>query len=255
MNPSNLRVRSLLCGTNCFRKLPQHFPSPLPPLPIPPPHLPPALRTQPQAFRSPNLFNWYQVPRVLRLHVRRNHVDVFLRISLLPAFPRRMHRLHLIPAPIQPAGPLHLHPKHLPPVSRPNHKIVPLAVSPRQRQMKPHHLRLQQKCRLRNLSRPLRIPPQPRPPLLLWIRRRAHPRNQERTVIPTKRMDRRSRIHSCVEGPFVFPRPQLPFTFLHFHHPSPSAPHLLRHNPHRHSSFSAVTRRSLHTRIKFCADI
>ena len=140
-------------------------------------------RIQPQTLRPPHLLNRYQVPRIRGLHMRRNQVDIFLRITFLPAAPRGMHRLHFVSPPVQPPRPFHLH-AHRPPIPAPHHEIKFLIVPPRQRHIEPHRLRLQQKRRLRNLPRPLRIPPQPHPPLLLRINASKDRRNYHRTRVP-----------------------------------------------------------------------
>src|SRR5580700_8729874 len=86
--------------------LPQHLP------PIPPP-LPPRRRTlnpriQPQTLRPPHLFNRDQIPRIHRLHMPHYHINLPLRIPLLPLPAGRMHRLYFISSPIQPPRTLHL---------------------------------------------------------------------------------------------------------------------------------------------------
>ncbi len=76
-----------------------------------------------------------------------------------------MHRLNLIPSPMQPARSLDLHPQNSPALLRPYHEIVSLAVAPGQRDSKSHRPRLQQKRCLRNLAQPFRISPHRPPPM------------------------------------------------------------------------------------------
>ncbi len=105
--------------------LPQYVPG----LSISFPHRSPAhnIGIQPQAPCPPYLFNRNQIPGIRRLHVRRDDINIFFRIPLLPVPPRRMHGLHLISTKMQPPRPLHLHAIR-PTILPPDYEVVPLAV-------------------------------------------------------------------------------------------------------------------------------
>src|ERR1022692_2092993 len=105
----------------------QTAPQPLPGLPIPLPPRPPALhiRIKSQTLHSHNRSHRQQVPNLFPLKplqddVRRQHINITRRVSLLPLPARRVNRLHIISPPIQPPRSLHLHPQQPPPRSRPH---------------------------------------------------------------------------------------------------------------------------------------
>src|SRR3954464_11056959 len=172
--------------------IPQNLPSAQPRLPVVfAPLARPPFRIQPQTLRPSHRLHRNQVPRIHRLHMRRNNINLFLRISFLPAPPSRMYRLHFIPSQIQSPRPFHLHAHHPLFVAPPHYKIPALAVSPGQRHVEPHRRRLQQKCCLRNLPRLFRIPAYPLPPLLSSIRHPAHVRNRDAVRPAFGRISRR----------------------------------------------------------------
>ena len=138
---------------------------PPPSLPIPLPPRPPALQIRiesqtlhpgkrPHRQQIPNLFP-NSLPTLLQNDVRRQHINIGGRISLLPLPARRVNRLHIISPAVQPPRSLNLHPQQPPARPRPNNKVILLAVAPRQRQPKSQRLRLHQERRLRHL--PIRL--------------------------------------------------------------------------------------------------